>query len=165
MVIRASSLQIFKVSPGSKISIPILQENKPASSEAGLVGANHACYSGAQPVDSIKRSSFVTLRQGGIVEHVINKVFHFPLKCHNRLPNVNELTGSLANDMYAQQLMGVEVKDQFQQPRLIADDLSAGNLTVLGLAYFIRNPRFGQFFLAAAHRGNLGDRINTVREK
>src|SRR5687767_3080361 len=61
--------------------------------------------------------------------------------------------------------MCIKMKDQFKESRLIANNLSAGDLTVLCLANLIRNALFGQFFFVAPDGGDFWDGINTVRKK
>src|SRR6266511_2310666 len=119
----------------------------------------------AETIDSIERGSFVTFRQRGVVKHIVNEIFYFAFECHYCLTNVNQFARAFTNNMYTQQLMRIKMKDQFQEPRLVADDLSAGNLAVLGFAHFIRNALLCQFFFVAPNGGDFRNCVNTVWKK
>ena len=55
----------------------------------------------AEPVDTVKRGGLVTFSQGGIVEHVVDEIFHPTLESHHSLPNVDKFTRAFTDDVYA----------------------------------------------------------------
>src|SRR6266545_1200437 len=57
------------------------------------------------------------------------------------------------------------MKDQFQEPGLVTNDLSAGDLAILCFANFIGNALLGQLFLIASHGGDFGNCINAIWKK
>ena len=67
--------------------------------------------------------------------------------------------------MYTQQFMRIQMKDQLQEARLIADDLAAGDFTVLCFADFIGNALLGQLLFVASNGRDFGDRVNAIGEK
>src|ERR1700677_3427694 len=54
-----------------------------------------------KPVDAVERGGFIALSKGGVIEHRINEVVQCPAEGHDRLPNVQQLTGALANNMHS----------------------------------------------------------------
>src|SRR6266849_1207961 len=88
----------------------------------------------AEPVDAVEGCDLVALCQGRVVEHRVDEVVDCPAERQHRLADVDQLARPLADDVDAEQLAGLAVKDQFQQPGNVAEDLAAGDLLVAGLA-------------------------------
>ena len=64
---------------------------------------------------------------------------------------MDQLAGTLANDVHPQQRVSVQVEDQLQQAGGVADDLPARDLAVVGFAHFVRHALLGQLFFVAAN--------------
>ena len=65
-------------------------------------------------VQPVKCSRFVTLSQSRIVEYRVDEILHRTLELHDGLTYVEQLGCSLADDMYAEQLLRLTMKDQFE---------------------------------------------------
>src|SRR5690348_17007417 len=95
-----------------------------------------------ETIDPIECGGLITFRKRWVVEHIVDEVFDLTLECHHSLPDVDKFTRTFTDNMYPQQLMGLQMEDQFQEASLISDDLPAGDLAVLGFANFIWNASF-----------------------
>src|SRR5881396_2145674 len=115
-----------------------------------------------QSIDAVEGRRAVTLGEGGVIEDVVDKEVHFSAVSQDRLADVDQLGGAVAEDVDAEQLQGGAVEDELQQPFQIADDLPTRDLLVEGAADLVGNPFLGQLFLGLAYRGDLGDRVDAV---
>ncbi len=57
------------------------------------------------------------------------------------------------------------MKNQFEQTRLIADNLSACDLAILRFANFVWDALLRQFLFVASNGGDFGDCINAIWKK
>src|SRR6202023_1436576 len=107
---------------------------------------------------------FVAFRQGGVVEHRVDEVVDRSAERQHRLTDVDQLARPLADDMDAEQLPGLAVKDQLQQPGDVAEDLAAGDLLVARLADLVGSGGFCQLLFVLADHRDFGDRVDAVGE-
>ena len=56
----------------------------------------------AKTIDAVERGGLVTFSQGGIVEHVVDEIFHPAFECHDCLPDVDEFARTLTDDVNTQ---------------------------------------------------------------
>src|SRR6185437_8418065 len=115
-----------------------------------------------QPVDPVECRRLVALRQRRIIEHRVDEIIHHAAQHHHCLANVHQLRRALANDVHAQNLPRLAMKNQLQPSCRVASNLSPCNLAVICHAYFIRNILFRQLLLGLADKRNLRNRINPV---
>ena len=88
---------------------------------------------GADAVDAVEGRDLVAFRQGRVVEHGLDEVVDRAAERQHRLADVDQLARPLADDVDAEQLAGLAVKDQLQEPGNIAEDLAARDLLVARL--------------------------------
>jgi hypothetical protein len=62
------------------------------------------------------------------------------------------------------ELVRVPVEDQLQEAAAVADDLAARDLLVVGLAHLVGDAVARELLPVAAHRGDLGDRVDLLPE-
>src|SRR6266446_6062824 len=118
----------------------------------------------AQPVDAVEGRHFVAFRQGGVIEHRVDEVVYRSAEREHRLADVDQLAGTFADDVDAEQLAGLAVKDQFQEAGDVAEDLAAGDLLVARLTDLVGRRGLGQLLLVLADHRDFRDRINAVGE-
>src|ERR1700730_3206863 len=117
-----------------------------------------------EPIDAVEGRHFVAFRQGGVVEHRVDEVVDRSAERQHRLTDVDQLARPLADDMDAEQLPGLAVKDQLQQPGDVAEDLAAGDLLVARLADLVGSGGFCQLLFVLADHRDFGDRVDAVGE-
>src|SRR6059036_828172 len=115
-----------------------------------------------QSVDAVEGRRAVALGEGGIVEDVVDEEVHLAPVREDCLADVDQLGGAVTDDVHAEQLQRDAIEDELQQAFQVTDDLPARNLLVEGAADLVRHPFLGQFFLALAYRGDLGDRVDAL---
>src|SRR5215469_15419009 len=136
----------FWLSSATSVSItPIAGYRDDPLRELGLFALEYA-----EPVDSVKRRHFVAFGQGRIIEYRFDEVVDPAAEGQHRLTDVDQLGCALADDVDAEQLAGLTVKYQLQEPDDVAQDLTAGDLLVAGLADLVRDRRFGQLLFVLA---------------
>src|SRR5437667_5812637 len=91
-------------------------------------------FKNPEPVDAVEGRDLVAFRQGRVVEHRVDEVVDRAAERQHRLTDVDQLAGTLADDVDAEQLAGLAVKDQLEEPGDVAEDLAAGDLLVARLA-------------------------------
>src|ERR1700736_3647945 len=77
---------------------------------------------------------------------------------------MDQLARALADDVDAEQLAGLAVKYQLQEPGNVAEDLAAGDLLVASLADFVGGRGFAQLLLVPADHRDFRNRVDPVRE-
>ena len=115
-----------------------------------------------QASKAIEGRHLVALRQRRIVEDRIDEIVHRAAQRHDGLADVDQFAGAFADNVDAQHLARVTVKDQFEPTGRVAADLPARCLAVVGHAHFIRNILVGQLLLGLANKADLGDRVDAV---
>src|SRR6202044_3514694 len=81
-----------------------------------------------KPVDAVECGSLIALGKGGVIEHRIDEVVQCAAERHDCLPDVQQFASALADDVHAQQMPRLAMKDDLQPSRSIASDLSPGDL-------------------------------------
>ena len=117
-----------------------------------------------QPVHAVKGRRLVALRQRGIVENRVDEIIDRAAECHHRLTDVDQLAGAFADDVHAQQLVVLAMKDQLEHTDSIAQDLPARDLLVISFADLVGDARRRQFFFVGAASRNLGNGVYAIRE-
>src|SRR6202171_1046270 len=115
-----------------------------------------------EPVDAVEGGDLVAFRQGGVVEHRVDEVVDRSAERQHRLTDVDQLARPLADDMDAEQLPGLAVKDQLQQPGDVAEDLPAGDLLVARLADLVGSGGFCQLLFVLADHRDFWDLVDAV---
>src|SRR5580700_8828138 len=77
---------------------------------------------------------------------------------------MDQLARALADDVDAEQLAGLAVKYQLQEPGNVAEDLAAGDLLVASLADFIGSGGFAQLLLVFPDHRDFRNRVDPVRK-
>ena len=77
------------------------------------------------------RGRFVALGQRGIVEHGIDEIIHGAPEDHDRLADVQQFGCAFADDVDAQNMPRLAMKDDFEPAGSIAANLSAGDLAII----------------------------------
>ena len=85
--------------------------------------------------------------------------------CHHGLADVDQLGCTFAQNADTQHFTGLNVEQDLQHARVVADDLPAGDLPIEGLADLIGYALACEFLFIGADHGNLRNRINAVREE
>src|SRR6476620_10024926 len=91
-----------------------------------------------EPVDAVEGRDLVAFRERRVIEHGVDEVVDRSAERQHRLADVDQLAGTLADNVDAEQLAGLAMKDQLQEPGNVAEDLAAGDLLVARLADLIR---------------------------
>src|SRR5437016_3013307 len=118
-----------------------------------------------EPVDAVERRYLVAFRERRVIEHRVDKVVDRAAEREHRLTDVDQLAGTLADDVDAEQLAGLAVKDQLEEPGDVAEDLAAGDLLVARLADLVGRGGLGQLLFGLADHRDLRDRIDPVGER
>src|SRR5207244_5372624 len=114
-------------------------------------GIRAYCRAPLQPVIPIQRRDLISLGQGRVVHHVIDEVLDRAAVGDHRLAQVDQLGCALADDVDAQELKGLAVKDQFEHAFGVAHDVGAGGLTIDGMADLVGDQLLGpRLFRCAA---------------
>src|ERR1700761_364550 len=103
-----------------------------------------------KPVNAVKCGSFVALGKGGVIEHRIDEVVQRTAEGHDGLPNVQQFAGALAEDVHAQKMPRLAMKDNLQPAGGVAPDLAASNFTIVSDAHFVGHILVGELFLGLA---------------
>src|SRR5271166_3901639 len=126
------------------------------------VSAPDSVLKPGQAIHAVKRGCLVALGQSGIVEHGIDEIVYGALQHHHRLSDVHQLRRALADNVHAQDLPRLAVKNQLQPPRRVAAYLSARNLPVVRYAHFVRYVFLGKLLFRLADEGDLRNGIDPV---
>ena len=70
----------------------------------------------AKPVNAVESSSAVTLGEGRVVKNILDEKLHASAIGEDGLTDMHEFRGAVADDMDAQELKRVAVKDSFINP-------------------------------------------------
>ena len=73
---------------------------------------------------------------------------------------MDEFAGIVANDVDAEQLQGLGVDDDFQEPGLVAGDLRFGHFVELRDAGFKGDFLLGELGFVLAHHGDFRDGVD-----
>src|SRR6266849_155412 len=79
------------------------------------------CLERSELVQAVERSDFVRFRQRRIVEDGVAEILDRTPKANHRLPDMDDLGGTLADDVNAEQLERLSLEKQLQHPILIAN--------------------------------------------
>ena len=85
-----------------------------------------------------------------------------PSEGHDRLADVDQLGGALADDVHAEHLAGVAMEDELEAAGGVAANLAAGDLAVVGHADFVGHVFVGQLLLGLADEADLGNGVDAV---
>src|ERR1700730_7224729 len=80
-----------------------------------------------EPIDAVEGRHFVAFRQGGVVEHRVDEVVDRPAERQHCLTDVDQLACPLADDVDAEHLAGLAVKDLLPVARDAAAALPPGD--------------------------------------
>src|SRR6266478_2165127 len=124
----------------------------------------HPLFKDAEPVGAVECRHLIAFRQGRVIEYRVDEVIDLAAERQYRLADVNQLARAFADDVDAEQLAGLAVEYQLQEPGDVAEDLPPGDLLVAGLADFVGSAGFGQLLLVLADHRDFGDRVDPVGE-
>src|SRR3984885_6507182 len=116
-------------------------------------------------VQSVERGNLVGFSQCGVVEDGVAEVLNRATVGHDGLADVDDLGCALPENVHAQKLAGMAIKQQLQHAGFIAQHHALGEFVEFRDTHFVGNPGCGQFFLRLADGGNLRDGVDPVREK
>src|ERR1043166_4274984 len=116
-----------------------------------------------QLVQAVERRGFVALRQRRVVENRLDEIVDRSLKDQHRLADVQQFARAVSNNVYAEQLPGFPMENDFQPPGGVAADLSARDLAIIRQPDFVRHVFFGQLLFRFSDEGDLGNREDAVR--
>src|ERR1039458_4618401 len=115
-----------------------------------------------QAAQAVESRNLIAFREGGVVEDCIDEIIHGAAKDHDRLADVDQFAGALADDVYAQHLARIAMKDELEPPGSIAGNLPARAFPVISHAYFVGHILVGQLLLGLADKADLRDGIDAV---
>src|SRR6266436_1216746 len=130
----------------------------PGGGEATLI------FEEPEAVDAVEGRHFVAFCQCGVIEHRVDEVVDRAAERQNCLADVDQLARPFADDVDAEQLAGLAMKDQFQEPGNVAEDLAAGDLLVARLADLVGRGGLGPLLLVLADHRDFRDRVDAVGE-
>ena len=78
------------------------------------------------------------------------------------LPNMDEFSSAVSDDVDAEQLQGVPVENELHQTFEVPDDLAAGDLLVKRTPHLIGNRRSRELFFGLADGRDFRDRVDAV---
>ncbi len=93
------------------------------------------------------------------------KTSMLPLVLHHHLADVDELGGAIADDVHAQQLLGVGREEQLHRAVGLADDLPARVVVVGGASHLVVDAARAQIVLGGADHRDLGDGVDPERRQ
>jgi len=103
--------------------------------------------------------------QRRVVENCVLEVVKPPLERHHRLPDVDQLSGVLADDVHPENLPRLAVKQHFEHPVHVAQQLAPGDLAVAGDPRLVRHSLTRELILVSPHVGYLGNRVDAEGER
>src|SRR5207249_7552807 len=100
-----------------------------------------------QLIQAVKGCSLVAFGQGRIIEDRVHEVFDRAFQDEDRLADVEKLGRAVANDVNAQQLLGLAMEDELQPAGGVPHDLPARDLAIVSDAYFVGHILFRELLL------------------
>src|SRR5258708_31966635 len=93
----------------------------------------------AQLVAAVEGGDLVALGEGRVVEHGLDEVVDGALQAHHGLTDMNELGRAGADDVHAEDGLGLLVDEQLEHAALVAEQLAARGLAVVRDAGLVRD--------------------------
>src|SRR5438876_1046751 len=118
----------------------------------------------SEAIQAVQRGHLVGLRERRVVEDVVDEVVDGPAEGEDRLADVHELRGLLADDVDATEPVRGALEEQLQHAGAVADDLAARDLAKERLSHLVRHAGARQLLFGLAHHRDLGDGEDAVGE-
>ena len=115
-----------------------------------------------QAAETVERRGLVALGERRVVEDGVHEVVHRAAERHDRLADVQQLAGALADDVHAEDLARLAVEDQLEAAGGVAANLAAGDFAVVGQADFVGHVLVGQLLLGLADERDFRDGVDAV---
>src|SRR5690606_29240455 len=88
-------------------------------------------------IQAVEGCNSVPLGIGRVIEDMVYKVSDVSVQGHDRLSDVDQIAGSLPNDVDAQKLQSLCVEHYFEESVFVVRNASFCQITVIGTAYRI----------------------------
>src|SRR5438876_991332 len=118
----------------------------------------------SEAIQAVQRGHLVGLRERRVVEDVVDEVVDGPAEGEDRLADMHELRGLLADDVDATEPVRGALEEQLQHAGAVADDLAARDLAKERLSHLVRHAGARQLLFGLAHHRDLGDGEDAVGE-
>src|SRR4051812_22557421 len=92
------------------------------------------CFSGSEATEGVVGRVLVALGERRVVEDHLDEGVDASAEGHDRLPDVHELGGALADAVDAEELAAVSLDEQLDDAVAVADDLAARVVAIEGAA-------------------------------
>lgn len=117
---------------------------------------------GADAFESVQGGDFVGFGEGGVVEDGVDEVGDGAAVAHDGLADVDEFCGGFSHDVYAEQLPGLLIEDEFQDAGVVACDGAAGHFAEASDTDFVGDAFFGEFLFGLSNDGDFRDGVDAV---
>src|SRR3569623_2354377 len=115
-------------------------------------------------VEGVDGGDLVGLREGRVVEGVLDEVVDGAAEVEDGLSDMYELGGAFADDVCAEELAALEVEDQLHHAAFDAHDVAAGGLAETTDADLVVEALVAHLLLGHADGGDFGNGVDAVRE-
>ena len=116
----------------------------------------------AEAPEAVEGSYFIALSEGGVVEDGRDKVVHGAVEGHDGLADVDKLSGTLADDVHAEDLAGFAVEDELEPACRVAANLAARDFAIVGHTDFVGDILVSELFFGLADEADFGNGVRWV---
>src|SRR5262245_6502889 len=129
----------------------------------GWVNSTHPSIS--ELVQSVERRDLVGFGERRVIEHGVSEVLDSGAGVHNRLSYMDQFRRSFADDVESEQLQIPGVKQEFQLPGLVTENLASRQFIIFSDPDLIRNLLLSQLPLGLPDHRDFRNSVDAVRKR
>src|SRR5271157_4023066 len=115
-----------------------------------------------QLVQPVQRRDFEGFRQRRIVEYGVAEILDGSSQRKHCLPDVDDLSGAIADDVHSQQLQACRIEDQLQKSLIVSQHLRFDQFGITGNADLVRDLVTRELLFGRANHRNFRNCVNAV---